>query len=153
MTDAILRRFAEARKEIDIAQSSGAFDATVVRVEEMLPELKEYQGRLGESPEVLADALDLYNEIQKAAEDAIVWANQRQHTDTRDQTANSTQAKSRALGGKLGDPLLRLADVQPGNLVVRALFELGQHKYGSLLEAQALKRAVEARANAARAGH
>ncbi len=87
----------------DILPDEAAFDATVTKVEEMLPELKAYQGRLGESPDVLADALDLFNEIQKSAEDAIVWANQRQHTDTRDQAANSTQAKSRGLGGKLGE--------------------------------------------------
>jgi len=93
----------------DILADEAAFDATVAEVEEMLPKLKAYQGRLGENPEVLADALDLYNEIQKAGEDAVVWANQRQHTDTRDQTANSTQAKSRALGGKVGEAASFLA--------------------------------------------
>jgi len=93
----------------DILADEAAFDATVTTVEEMLPKLKAYQGRLGESPDVLADALDLYNEIQKAGEDAVVWANQRQHTDTRDQTANSTQAKSRALGGKVGEAASFLA--------------------------------------------
>ena len=93
----------------DILVDEAAFDATVTEVEEMLPKLKAYQGRLGESPEVLADALDLFNEIQKAGEDAVVWANQRQHTDTRDQVANSTQAKSRALGGKVGEAASFLA--------------------------------------------
>lgn len=93
----------------DILPDEAAFNATVTKVEEMLPQLKAYQGRLGESPDVLADALDLFNEIQKAAEDAIVWANQRQHTDTRDQEANSTQAMSRGLGGKVGEAASFLA--------------------------------------------
>ena len=87
----------------DILPDEAAFDATVAEVEEMLPKLKAYQGRLSESPDVLADALDLFNEIQKTSEDALVWANQRQHTDTRDPAANATQAKSRALVGKVGE--------------------------------------------------
>ncbi len=87
----------------DILPDEAAFDATVAKVEEMLPKLTAYRGRLGESPDVLADAFDLFNEIQKATEDAFVWANQRQHTDTRDQAANATQAKSRTLIGKVGE--------------------------------------------------
>jgi len=87
----------------DILPDEAAFDAAVAEVEAMLPKLQAYQGRLGESPDVLADALDIFNEIQKVGEDAVVWANQRQHTDTRDPDANSTQAKSRALIGKVGE--------------------------------------------------
>ena len=87
----------------DILPDEAAFDATVAEVDETLPKLKAYQGRLSESPDVLADALDLFNEIQKTTEDALVWANQRQHTDTRDQAANSIQAKSVALIGRVGE--------------------------------------------------
>ena len=87
----------------DILPDEAAFDAAVTEVEAMLPKLQAYQGRLAESPDVLADALELFNEIQKVGEDAIVWANQRQHTDTRDAEANSTLAKSRGLGGKIGE--------------------------------------------------
>ena len=87
----------------DILPDEAAFDATVAEVEGMLPKLKAYQGRLSESPDIMADAFDLYNEIQKATEDAFVWANQRQNTDTRDPVANATQAKSRALIGKVGE--------------------------------------------------
>jgi oligoendopeptidase F len=87
----------------DILPDEAAFDATVAEIEGMLPKLKAYQGRLSESPDVLADALDLYHEIQKTSEDALVWANQRQHTDTRDPVANATQAKSLALVGKVGE--------------------------------------------------
>jgi len=93
----------------DILVDEAAFDATLAKVEEMLPELTAYQGRLSESPEILADALDLYNEIQRAGEDAVVWAGQRQHTDTRNQAANSTLAKARALGGKAGEAASFLA--------------------------------------------
>jgi oligoendopeptidase F len=87
----------------DILPDEAAFHATVASVEEMLPALQAFEGRLGESPDVLADALDLFNEIRKSAEDAVVWANQRQHTDTRNPAANSIQARSRALGGKVGE--------------------------------------------------
>lgn len=87
----------------DILENEAAFDETIATVEAMLPELAAYQGRLGESPKVLADALDLVNEISRTAEDAIVWANQRQHTDTRDPAANATLAKARSLGAKIGE--------------------------------------------------
>mgnify|MGYP001823879631 FL=1 len=93
----------------DILPDEAAFDATVTEVEEMLPKLTAYRGRLGESPDVLADALDLFYEIQKASEDAIVWANQRQNTDTRDQAANASQARSRSFGGKVGEAASFLA--------------------------------------------
>jgi len=87
----------------DILPDEAAFDATVAKVEAMLPKLESYAGRLDESPEVLADALDLAYEIQRTAMDAIVWANQRQHTDTRNQAANATLAKARALGAKVAE--------------------------------------------------
>ncbi len=87
----------------DILADEAAFDATVTTVEEMLPSLAAYQGRLGESAEVLADALDLYYSIQRAGEDALVWASQRQHTDTRNPAANSTLASARALAGNVGE--------------------------------------------------
>ena len=87
----------------DILPDEAAFDAAVTEAETMLPKLQAYQGRLGESPEVLADALDLFNEIQRKGEDAVVWASQRQHTDTRDQAANATLAKARSFAGKVGE--------------------------------------------------
>ena len=87
----------------DILPDEAAFEATMIEVKGMLGELATYQGRLGESADVLADALDLYNEIQRNGEDAVVWASQRQHTDTRDQTANATLAQARSFAGKVGE--------------------------------------------------
>lgn len=87
----------------DILADEAAFDATVASVEAELETLSGYRGRLGDSAETLADALDLLYEIQRRAEDAVVWANQRQHTDTRDQGANATLARARAFAGKVGE--------------------------------------------------
>jgi oligoendopeptidase F len=87
----------------DILVDEAAFDETVATVEAMLPELAAYQGRLGESAEVLADALDLINKIYRTGEDAIVWASERQHTDTRDPVANATLSEARNLGAKIGE--------------------------------------------------
>ena len=87
----------------DILADEAAFDATVAEIEAMLPQLAAYQGRLGESPEVLADALDLSNEIDRATEDTFVWAGQRQNTDTRDQEANATYDRARALAAKVNE--------------------------------------------------
>ncbi len=93
----------------DILADEAAFDATVTTIEEMLPGLTAYQGRLAESAEVLADALDLYYSIQRAGEDALVWASQRQHTDTRDPAANATLARARSLAGNVGEAASFLA--------------------------------------------
>jgi oligoendopeptidase F len=87
----------------DILADEAAFDATIVKVEAMLPELAAFQGRLGEGPEVLADALDLGNAIERTAEDAFVWAGQRQNTDTRDQTAAATMSRARAMLAKVNE--------------------------------------------------
>jgi len=87
----------------DILADEAAFDETVAAVDAMLPELAAYQGRLGESAEVLADALDLINKIYRTGENAIVWASERQHTDTRDPLANATLAEARSLGAKIGE--------------------------------------------------
>jgi len=87
----------------DILTDEAAFDATIAKVESMLPEIASFEGRVGESAEVLADVLDLANETERTAEDAIVWASQRQHTDTRDSEANATLAKARGLNAKLAE--------------------------------------------------
>jgi oligoendopeptidase F len=87
----------------DILPDEAAFDATVAEIEAMLPAIAAFQGRLGESAEVLADALDMSYAMERKAEDAIVWASQRQHTDTRDVAANSTLARARALGAKAAE--------------------------------------------------
>jgi oligoendopeptidase F len=84
----------------DILPDEAAFDAALTQVEAMLPKLAAFQGRLGESADVLADALDLSYAMERTAEDAIVWASQRQHTDTRDQDANATLSRARNLIAK-----------------------------------------------------
>ncbi len=85
----------------DILPDEAAFDAAIAEVEARLPRLSDFSGKLGDGPEALADALDLYYDIRSTAEDVIVWAGQRQHTDTRNQAANATLAKARALGAKV----------------------------------------------------
>jgi len=87
----------------DILADQAAFEAAIAEVEEMLPKLAAYNGRLGEGPEVLADALDLYYAIQRTAEDVIVWAAQGQHTDTRVQKATANLALAQSLGAKVGE--------------------------------------------------
>ena len=57
-------------------------------VEKRLPDLAAFQGRLAESPEVLADALDLRFEIERTVDDLYVYAGQWQRTDTRLDDAN-----------------------------------------------------------------
>ena len=87
----------------DILADEAAFDATIAKVEAMLPKLAEYQGRLGESAEVLADAIELSYEMQRTAEDVIVWAGEGQATDTRNQEANGRLARARGLVANAGE--------------------------------------------------
>jgi len=87
----------------DILADQAAFDAAIAKVEGQLPELTAYQGRLGESADVLADALGLFYTTQKTVEDVIVWASQAQHTDTRNQEANANLSRARALTAKYGE--------------------------------------------------
>jgi oligoendopeptidase F len=87
----------------DILPDEAAFDETIATVDEMLAELATFEGRVGENAATLAATLDIAFAMERTAEDAIVWASQRQHTDTRDQEANSTLAKARALGAKAAE--------------------------------------------------
>ncbi|MEE4274041.1 MAG: oligoendopeptidase F [Thermoanaerobaculales bacterium] len=93
----------------DILADQAAFEAAIAEVEEMLPELAAYSGRLNEGPEALADAMDLYYAIQRTSEDVIVWAAQGQHTDTRVQKATANLGLARSLGAKVGEASAFLA--------------------------------------------
>ncbi len=89
-------------KLADIFPSLEAWDAGAATLKKRLPELEGYRGRLGESASVLADALDLRYELERALDDLYVYAAQWQSTDTRDAAANSYRGRAEGLAAQLG---------------------------------------------------
>jgi len=87
----------------DILPSTDAFDKAVARVEAAIPKIQAYQGRLGESPEVLADALALLYETDPTVEDLFVWATQWRREDTRNAEAQMYEARARGLLAKYSE--------------------------------------------------
>lgn len=81
----------------DIFVDLAAFDAATARVEAMLPRIESYRGRLGESAEILAEALELRFGLERTIEDVYVYAQQWAHTDTRDPAANAHLGRARSL--------------------------------------------------------
>jgi oligoendopeptidase F len=106
------QRVYESREEIpleyrwnleDILPTTAAFDEAVAKVEAAIPEIQAYAGRLGESPEVLADALALLYEVDPTVEDLYVWAAQWRRQDTRDAEAQKYEARARGLLAKYSE--------------------------------------------------
>jgi oligoendopeptidase F len=102
----------ESREEIpleyrwnlaDILQNTAAFDGAVAKVEAAIPKIQAYQGRLGESPEVLADALALLYDTDPTVEDLYVWAAQWRREDTRNAEAQKYEARARGLLAKYSE--------------------------------------------------
>jgi len=62
--------------------SDEAWEADYKKVQEMLPALASYQGRLGESAATLLEALKLQDEVELVFENVYTYANMRSHEDT-----------------------------------------------------------------------
>ena len=80
-----------------------AWEAAYARVEEEIPELAAYKGRLGESADVMFVATDLVYNIVRTIEDIYVYAAQWQSTDTRNAEANTYIGRAQALYAKFGE--------------------------------------------------
>ncbi|MGD8897443.1 MAG: oligoendopeptidase F [Acidobacteriota bacterium] len=80
-----------------------AWETAYARVEARLPELAALKGHLGESDDLLLDAVELLYGIQRTLDDLTVYASQWQSTDTRDTAANSYEGKARALGARFAE--------------------------------------------------
>jgi oligoendopeptidase F len=102
-SDAAEQKVYESRAEVpleyrwnlaDILPSTDAFDEAISKVEAAIPKIQAYAGRLGESPEVLADALALRFEIEPTVEDILVYASQGRRQDTRNAEAKESEARA-----------------------------------------------------------
>ena len=91
----------EYRWDLDaIFPNREAWEAARKEVEEALPGLGSYRGRLGESPEVLAEALQAKFDLERRFEDVFVYAFQRFYADTEDATAKELSGQAQSLASK-----------------------------------------------------
>ena len=78
-----------------------SWDSARHQVEQALPSLAVYRGRLGESPEILSEALQAKFDLERRFEDVYVFAFQLFYTDTEDATAKELSGLAQALASKV----------------------------------------------------
>ena len=87
MAEGMLRTREEALREDtwaleDLYESDGAWEADFGRLEREIPQLRQYEGRLGEGALVLLKMQRKWDELNELAERVYVYANQRLHENT-----------------------------------------------------------------------
>ncbi len=89
----------------DLYSSDGQWQVEFNRIKEMLGDIPGYQGRLGESGELLLGFLRLSDEIGKLMERVYVYAGQKSHEDTANPTYQDLSAKANALSVQVNSAL------------------------------------------------
>jgi oligoendopeptidase F len=84
-----------------IFPSRESWEASRRQVEQALPALAAYRGRLGESPEVLSEALQAKFDLERRFDDVFVFAFQLFYTDTEDATAKELSGLAQSLASKV----------------------------------------------------
>ncbi len=92
------------------------WEAEYRRVQDELPAFARYQGRLGESPQTLAGALDMMFALANRYETLAMFAMISSSVDTTDQEATALQGKASSLGGHVSGVT---AFVEPELLAIR----------------------------------
>jgi oligoendopeptidase F len=87
----------------DIFPSVEAWEAAYEKADAMVPQIARFRGRLGESVDVLLEAVELQYDTVRIIEDLYVYASQWQNTDTRDAEANSYVARAQGLFARFGE--------------------------------------------------
>jgi oligoendopeptidase F len=85
-----------------IFEDLDAWEAAYAKVEQRLPELAAFKGRLGESADVMLEATELLFGIARDMEDVYVYAFQWQSTDTRNAEANAYVGRAQGLYAAFG---------------------------------------------------
>lgn len=106
------KRFYEDRSEIptektwdltDLFESVEAWDAAFVELDGMLPQMAAYKGRLGESPDVLVEALELQFDIAERLDSIWVYSGENKDTDTRDASAQELYSRRAGLAARVSE--------------------------------------------------
>ncbi len=85
-----------------VFSSPKAFDKEVKGLLETLPEIKKYQGRLGDNPDIFIKAMDLIEELSKRAAKVQVYATMSSAVDTADQQGAATSGKAMSALAQVG---------------------------------------------------
>lgn len=100
-----------ARSEIPVQEtwalesvfaSPAEWEAACQTLQDLLPELTAYQGRLAEGPQVLLAAIQKLEEIGTLFGKVSVYASNASSVDTFDQAANARFGQARSLGARVG---------------------------------------------------
>jgi oligoendopeptidase F len=100
-----------ARNEVPIAETwalesifptPADWEAACATLQDWLPDLAAYQGRLHENPQVLLDAIHKFEEIGTLLGKIMTYAGNATSVDTFDQDANARAGQARSLGAKAG---------------------------------------------------
>lgn len=78
------------------------WEAACRQLDELLPALTAYQGRLGESPQVLLAAIEKLEEVGALVGKIIVYANNASAVDTHDQEATARAGQARSVAARAG---------------------------------------------------
>jgi oligoendopeptidase F len=95
--------------------SEKAWEAEIERVTEQLSPVAAFRGRLGESPEVLADWFATVEQILRSLGKIMVYAGMQHHVDTTDQIAAAKNDRARGLYARV---LAALAFAEPEMLAL-----------------------------------
>lgn len=66
----------------DLYESDAAWKEDYEKLREMIPKIREFKGKLGESAKTLLSMQKMYDEVNMRAEKVYVYANQKLHEDT-----------------------------------------------------------------------
>jgi oligoendopeptidase F len=100
-----------ARNEVPIAETwalesifptPADWEAACATLQDLLPDLAAYQGRLHENPQVLLDAIHKFEEVGTLLGKIMTYAGNATSVDTFDQDANARAGQARSLGAKAG---------------------------------------------------
>jgi oligoendopeptidase F len=95
--------------------SDAAWEKEVKQIIEDLPKVKQFQGRLTESPSVLMDALETAYQLISRAQTALMYAGFSYAVDTTDQQAAGMRSKGQAMYGQV---LSAVSFLQPEILAI-----------------------------------
>ena len=80
--------------------SDDAWDEDFKRITDSLPDVKKFQGHLGDSPAALADAMQVFDDLVSRVLKVFVYAGMAHNVDTTDQAATAMYSKAQGLYGR-----------------------------------------------------
>ncbi|MBQ9157406.1 MAG: oligoendopeptidase F [Eubacterium sp.] len=85
----------------DLCESDQVWEEEYQQLDSRISDLSSYEGRLGESPEIFLEYMNLKEELLKKFETLYVYANQRYHEDTGNSFYQGLAARAQMLSVKI----------------------------------------------------